>query len=201
MAKGRPMIFTTDVGNINVTIADVITDDFQFLMDGAAAERAIDYARLELGKKYEYSVVLSYNSIPYGFFLMCNGGRYAPNVLRVYTKLYTIPQFRSAANIDKFLLPGDTAGRVMYQSHSIIANFVEDILPTTEIKPYDLYFYSRAPGDTLIVSLMNKFARVKWTAVDDIVFLTGRKESDPHCWKHIVYKGDLAAFTQPSRPI
>ena len=195
------MIYTHTVGSVAATISDSMTSDFQFLMEGAAAEGATEYSRLELGGKYEYSVVMSYNDIPYGFFLMCNGGRYAPDVLRVYTKLYTIPQFRSAAGIGRYLLPTDTAIGVTYTSHSIIANFVEDVLPSAGVGPYNFYFYSRAPNDTTIVSLMNKFARVKWNVSDDRLYFVGKKETNPQSWKHIIYKGDLSMFTQPSKAI
>lgn len=193
------MIYSTTINKITITVADHVTDDFQSLMNAARDEGATEYSNLEIGDKYGHCVVLSYNNTPYGFFLMGNDGRYAPEVLRVFTKLYTAPKFRSSADINSLLIPGDTATGVMYASHSVLANFVEDVLPMTGIKPYSFYFYSRAPGDTTIVSLMNKFAKVKWTAIDDRIFLIGRKETDPRGWKHIVYKGDLSKFTQPSK--
>lgn len=187
-------------GNLSVMISNHMTDEFEFLMQGAAAEGAGEYSNLTLGTKYEYSVVQMYNDIPYGFFLMCNGGRYAPNVMRVFTKLYTIPQFRSSGDSRRFMIDGDTPTSVAIQSHKIIANFVEDILPEADIKPYDFYFYSRVPGDTPIISLMNKYATVKWSLSDKLYFV-GKKQSDSRSWKHIVYKGDLSQFTQPSQTI
>jgi hypothetical protein len=194
------MIYHHRAGNFTVTVADHMTDDFEFLMQGAKSEKATEYSNLELGGKYEYSVVMAYNSMPYCFFAMCNGGRYAPGVLRYLTKLYTIPQFRSG-EFARFLLPGDTVSSTTKQSHSIVANFVEDVIPYAGIKPYDFYFYSRKPNDTPLVTFINKYARVPWTAIDDRVFLTGKKESDSFSWKRIIYKGDISKFTQPSRPI
>lgn len=192
------MIYTHVQDEFTVTIADVMTDDFEFLMQGAKSEKAKEYSSLDVGDKYEYSVVLSYNGIPYTFFMMCNGGRYPDNSLRCMTKLYTIPPFRQGNGIEKYLTPGKSVTATVYQSHSLVSNFVEDVLLHSGVRPYDFYFYSRVPNDFKTVELMNKFAKVKWTLVNDRVYLTGKYEHDRSSWKHIIYKGDIDAFNQPS---
>lgn len=195
------MIYTHESGNFTVTVADCMTDDFEFLMQGAQSENAKEYSSLDVGTKYEYNVVLSYNGMPYTFFMMSNGGRYPTNSLRYLTKLYTIPPFRQGNGFERFLLPGENAINTAYRSHALVCNFIEDILPSTGIRPYDFYFYSRVPNDFKTVEFINKFARVKWTLVDDRLYLTGRYEHDPLSWKHIIYKGDIDAFDQPSMSI
>jgi hypothetical protein len=190
------MIYETKRGNFTIQIADYHTDEFEYISQGAKSENAKEYMNIQLGGKYEYSVVLSYNDMPYTFFMMCNGGRYDSNAIRVFTKLYTIPQFRSNY-LEKYLLEGDTITSASNISHSLVANFIEDILPETTIKPYDLYFYSRTPGDTPIVNLLNKFAKTKWQMTDRLYFV-GTKDSDVRAWKYLIYKGDIDQFTKPS---
>lgn len=190
------MKYEINRGNFKIQIADYATDEFDYISQGARSENAKEYMDIRLGEKYEYSVVLSYNDMPYTFFMMCNGGRYDYNVMRVFTKLYTIPQFRST-NLERYLIGDDTVVSASNASHSLVANFVEDILPETDIKKYDLYFYSRVAGDTPIVNLLNKFASAKWQMTERLYFV-GTKDSDVRAWKYLIYKGSLDQFTKPS---
>lgn len=201
MVEGGTMKTVVHYGNIAVTVTDYETDDFMFLQQGALAEGAKEYSHLKLDAKYEYCVVFSYNDIPYMFFLICDRNRYGPSSMRVYTKMYTIPQFRLDVDVSKYMLPGDTAVSVRRQTRYALANFVEEVLPQTDIEPCDFYFYSRAPSNPSIVPIFNRFAKVPWTVVEDRLFLTGKKESDPRSWKYIIYKGDLSKFAQPSKLI
>lgn len=176
-------------GEFTIVVADHPHPTWEFIQQAAVVEKNKEYSDIAFGTKYEYNCVICYQQMPVTSFFMMNGGRYPSNCLRVFTKLYSTPHVRQQVGL--------FSPAVTMQSISILSNFIEDILPQTEIPPYDFYFWSKLPGEQDWIRTLNRKAVAPWSLSENLYF-TGTKETDARAWRYIAYKGDIDRFNQPS---